>query len=61
MDDFQKFIIHPTGEVIAQVPLATKEEVKQAIQLAKAAFPGWKKTAIGKTSRGFTSLPSIID
>lgn len=37
-----------TGEVIAQVPLATKEEVKQAIQLAKAAFPGWKKTAIGK-------------
>lgn len=37
-----------TGEVIAQVPLASKEEVKQAIQLAKAAFPGWKKTAIGK-------------
>jgi len=37
-----------TGEIIAQVPLASKEEVKQAIQLAKAAFPGWKKTAIGK-------------
>lgn len=37
-----------TGEVIAQVPLASKEEVKKAIQLAKAAFPEWKKTAIGK-------------
>ncbi|MGE7114666.1 CoA-acylating methylmalonate-semialdehyde dehydrogenase [Lysinibacillus sp. NPDC047702] len=37
-----------TGEIIAHVPLASKEEVKQAIQLAKAAFPEWKKTAIGK-------------
>ena len=37
-----------TGEIIAQVPLASKEEVKQAIQLAKKAFPEWKKTAIGK-------------
>lgn len=37
-----------TGEVIAQVPLASREEVKQAIQLAKTAFPAWKKTSIGK-------------
>jgi len=37
-----------TGEVIAQVPLATRDEVKRAIQLAKAAFPSWKKTSIGK-------------
>lgn len=37
-----------TGEVIAQVPLATRDEVKQAIQQAKAAFPAWKKTSIGK-------------
>lgn len=37
-----------TGGVIAQVPLATRDEVKQAIQLAKVAFPAWKKTSIGK-------------
>lgn len=37
-----------TGEVIAQVPLATKEEVQNAIELAKNAYPGWKNTAIGK-------------
>ena len=37
-----------TGEVIAQVPLATKEEVKQAIEVAKKAFPAWKKTSPGK-------------
>lgn len=37
-----------TGEVIAQVPLASREEVKQAIQFAKTAFPAWKKTSIGK-------------
>ncbi|WP_102692097.1 CoA-acylating methylmalonate-semialdehyde dehydrogenase [Rummeliibacillus pycnus] len=37
-----------TGEVIAQVPLATKEEVQNAIELAKKAFPGWKNTSIGK-------------
>ncbi|GAB0169094.1 CoA-acylating methylmalonate-semialdehyde dehydrogenase [Lysinibacillus sp. CTST325] len=37
-----------TGEVIAQVPLATRDEVKQAIQQAKAGFPAWKKTSIGK-------------
>jgi len=37
-----------TGEIIAQVPLASREEVKQAIQIAKTAFPAWKKTSIGK-------------
>ncbi|MBM7609858.1 malonate-semialdehyde dehydrogenase (acetylating)/methylmalonate-semialdehyde dehydrogenase [Lysinibacillus composti] len=37
-----------TGEVIARVPLATKDEVKDAIEKAKAAFPAWKKTSAGK-------------
>ena len=37
-----------TGEIIAQVPLASKEEVRLAIQFAKTAFPAWKKTSIGK-------------
>ncbi|HBT72899.1 MAG TPA: methylmalonate-semialdehyde dehydrogenase (CoA acylating), partial [Lysinibacillus sp.] len=37
-----------TGEVIARVPLASRGEVKHAIQLAKEAFPAWKKRSIGK-------------
>lgn len=37
-----------TGEVIARVPLATKEEVREAIAKANAAFPVWKKFSAGK-------------
>ena len=37
-----------TGEVIARVPLASRDEVKHAIRLAKEVFPAWKKTSIGK-------------
>lgn len=37
-----------TGDVIAHVPLATKEEVKDAIEKAKAVFPAWKKQSAGK-------------
>ena len=37
-----------TGEVIARVPLATKEEVKDAIDTSKRAFPAWKKQSAGK-------------
>lgn len=37
-----------TGEVIAQVPLATREEVRQAIEMAKKAFPQWKALSGGK-------------
>jgi len=33
-----------TGEVIAQVPCCTAEEVKSAIAAAKAAFPAWAAT-----------------
>ena len=33
-----------TGEVIAQAPRCTPEEIEQAIAAAKAAFPGWANT-----------------
>jgi malonate-semialdehyde dehydrogenase (acetylating)/methylmalonate-semialdehyde dehydrogenase len=35
-----------TGEVIAQVPLSTKEDVEQAVQAATKACKGWSKTAV---------------
>ncbi|MBZ6486467.1 CoA-acylating methylmalonate-semialdehyde dehydrogenase [Priestia aryabhattai] len=40
-----------TGELIAQVPLSTKEDVDQAVQAANEAFKGWAKTAVPKRAR----------
>ena len=37
-----------TGEVIAQTPCCTKEEVESAIAAAKAAFPAWSGTPCPK-------------
>jgi malonate-semialdehyde dehydrogenase (acetylating)/methylmalonate-semialdehyde dehydrogenase len=35
-----------TGEVIAETPLSTKEDVDRAVQAAEAAFEGWSKTPV---------------
>lgn len=37
-----------TGEVIAKVPCCTPEEIEEAIQAAKKAFPGWAATPVRK-------------
>lgn len=37
-----------SGAVIARVPIATKEEVQNAIETAKAAFPAWRDLSVGK-------------
>lgn len=37
-----------TGEVIAQVPCCTAEEVDEAIASAQAAFPSWSKLSLSK-------------
>src|SRR6202167_4868093 len=33
-----------TDDVVARIPLSTREEMKQAIVAAKAAFPAWRET-----------------
>src|SRR4029077_20959864 len=33
-----------TDEVVARIPLSTREEMKEAIVAAKAAFPAWRNT-----------------
>ena len=35
-----------TGEVIAEAPCCTVEEVDSAVAAAKAAFPGWSATPV---------------
>lgn len=37
-----------TGEVIAEVPLATADETREAIASAKAAFPAWRDLSVAK-------------
>ena len=37
-----------TGEVIAEVPCCTKEEVEDAIAAADAAFPAWSQLSLSK-------------
>ena len=40
-----------TGEVIAQVPCCTAEEVDEAIAAAHAAFPEWSQTSLSKRTQ----------
>ena len=42
--DWQDVINPATGEVLAQVPLSSPDEVAQAIEAASAAFPSWRRT-----------------
>lgn len=40
-----------TGEVIANVPVSTKEDVDHAVQVASEAFQSWKEVAVPKRAR----------
>ena len=40
-----------TGEVVAYVPLSTREELDQAAEAAQKAFQSWKKVAVPRRAR----------
>ena len=40
-----------TGEVIAEVPLSTRADLDAAVAAAKAAYPGWSRTAVPRRAR----------
>lgn len=50
-----------TGEVIAQAPCCTKNEVEQAIAAAKAAYPGWSATPAPKRAQLMFKLRNLIE
>jgi malonate-semialdehyde dehydrogenase (acetylating)/methylmalonate-semialdehyde dehydrogenase len=50
-----------TGEVIAQVPLSTSEEVKRAIQAAKDAFWEWRETPPLTRARYLFRLKDLLE
>ncbi len=50
-----------TGEVIAQTPCCTKEEVEAAVMAAKAAFPKWRNTPAHKRAQIMFKLRNLIE
>src|SRR5512135_2384733 len=50
-----------TGEVIAQAPQCTAEEVEAAIAAAKAAFPAWADTPPNKRVQVMYRMKALLD
>jgi malonate-semialdehyde dehydrogenase (acetylating)/methylmalonate-semialdehyde dehydrogenase len=50
-----------TGEVIAQTPRCTKDEVEAAIAAAKSAFPAWRNTPAHKRAQIMFKLRNLIE
>ena len=50
-----------TGEVQAQTPLGTIDEVKSAIAAAEAAFPGWAATNPQKRARVMFKFKELVE
>lgn len=45
-------VINPaTGEIMASVPLSTREELDEAVKVASKAFTSWSKTAVPRRAR----------
>jgi betaine-aldehyde dehydrogenase len=49
------------GEVIADMPLSTGEDVNRAVAAAKAAFPGWSTTTPSERATAMLKLADILD
>jgi malonate-semialdehyde dehydrogenase (acetylating)/methylmalonate-semialdehyde dehydrogenase len=49
-----------TGEVLAYVPISTKEDVDQAVSAAKEAFKAWSKTPVPKRARIMFKYHSLL-
>jgi betaine-aldehyde dehydrogenase len=49
------------GEVIAEMPLSTEEDVNRAVAAAKRAFPGWAATPPGERAAALIKLADILE
>src|SRR5438874_5625299 len=55
-------VLNPaTGEVIAEVPAATAEDVDRAVQAAKKALPEWLDTTPAERAESLLKLATAID
>lgn len=49
-----------TGEVIAYVPLSSKEELGRAVDAAAVAFQLWKRVAVPRRARYFFQYQQLL-
>lgn len=50
-----------TGEVMAEAPCCTADEVNEAVAAAAAAFPGWAATPVTKRSRLMFDFRALLE
>lgn len=50
-----------TGEIMAEAPCCTVEEVNAAVAAAEAAFPGWAGTPVTKRSRLMFDFRAVLE
>ncbi len=50
-----------TGEIVAQAPCCTEEEVEEAIAAAAAAFPAWADTPAAKRVQVLYRMKALVD
>lgn len=50
-----------TGEVIAQVPMMSKDQLDAAVAAARAAFPGWAATPIAERQRIVSAIGDRLE
>lgn len=50
-----------TGEVIAETPCCTPDEVSEAVAAAKAAFPAWSATPVTKRTEYMFKFKSVLE
>lgn len=50
-----------TGELLSRVPMSTEEEIEQAVQAAKSAFPAWRETPPVERARYLFKLKNLME
>src|SRR3712207_114637 len=50
-----------TGEVIAETPLSTREDVDRAVKEADEAFPGWAATPVVERARILFRFKALLE
>ncbi|MGO4940726.1 CoA-acylating methylmalonate-semialdehyde dehydrogenase [Fundicoccus sp. Sow4_D5] len=58
--EYEEVFNPATGEIIAKVPLSTKEELDYAAQAAQKAFDSWKKVSVPNRGRFMFKLQHIL-
>ena len=50
-----------SGEVVAETPLSTAEDVDRAVKEAEAAFPGWSATPVGERAQVLFRFKALLE